>query len=155
MRSQRRIPSAICRYLSFKDPRSGKFFKLPLVHIRIKNGDISFKTDALIDSGATSTFMMAEFVDLLELQAKLAQASEEDIVGAGGHIKARRIPLDSMSILKSNDVFCNMKNVSVLVPPLGAIPFVVLGRDTVFREHDITFRENQRHLIFRCPQKSK
>jgi predicted aspartyl protease len=53
---------------------------LPLVHIRLKHGDLAFRTDALIDSGATATFLPIEIAEVLgmDLSEKPSEA-----VGAG------------------------------------------------------------------------
>ena len=96
---------------------------------------------------------MAEFVELLGLQKRYDEAKEEEVIGAGGLFKSRRLTMDSIDLLKGPNPFCSLKNASVLVPPPRAIPYVVLGRNTIFREHDIMFRENQKHMIFRWPPK--
>lgn len=150
MRSGRMIPTVVCRYLSFTDPRLKVTFRLPLVHIRMRSGKTSFKTDALVDSGATSSFVPLEFIEILGLETKLGK--EAEVVGAGGVFKARRITIDSIEILKSTVTFCDFKHIEVLTPQRGTLPYVVLGRNSIFRRYDITFREKQKHIIFRRPK---
>ena len=35
----------------------------------------------------------------------------------------------------------------------GRVPFVILGRDTVFLQYDITFRERRKLMVFRKPKR--
>jgi len=99
MRS-RRIPAAVFRYLSFKDPRLKTTFRLPLVPVRIRAGNGSLKTVALVDSGATSTFVPFELLHILGLD--VTQVEQVEVVGAGGTFMARPIELNSLEIVKSD-----------------------------------------------------
>jgi len=137
----------VCKYLSFTDPVLQVTFRLPLVHIRIKSGGKSLRTNALVDSGATSTFVQLELIEMLGLETKLEQ--ETKVVGAGGPFKARVVKIDSIEVLKGTTKFCEFKNIEVLVPGLGTIPYSVLGRDSIFQRYDITYREQKEHIVFR------
>lgn len=141
----------MCSYLSFYDPRLDTTFRLPLVHIRIKHGDIQFRTDALVDSGATGTFIPIELTEILGIEIP---EERQDVVGAGSVFSSFKTCLDLIEIYKSSKPFCCMKNVNVLIPIAeGALPHSILGRDSLFWVHDITFRERRQNTIFREPKK--
>ncbi|MDI6884553.1 MAG: retropepsin-like aspartic protease [Hadesarchaea archaeon] len=150
MRPKRRPPSVICRYLSFTEPKSNITFRLPLVHTRLKSGGKAIKTIALIDSGATDSFVPLELIEILGLRTQYEQAKEIEVVGAGGVFKARKVKIDLIEVLKSTIVFCDFRNIEVLVLEL---PYTILGRNSIFQEFDITFREKHQHIIFRWPPK--
>jgi hypothetical protein len=78
--SPRRRRAVSCKYLTFYDPRLDIRFRLPLVHIRIRHGDIALRTDALIDSGATCTFIPLDLIEVLGIDPPKGR---HDAVGAG------------------------------------------------------------------------
>jgi len=126
-------------------------FRLPIIHIRIKHGDMAFQTNALIDSGANGTFIPLEFIDLLGI----TNPEETELtIGAGGTFNSYLLNLDSIECLKANEVFCSFNNFLVRVPSAyDIIPFVIMGRDSIFTSFDITFRENKQLIILRPPKK--
>ena len=147
----------VCRYLSFTDPRLGRTFRLPLVHIRLRHRNTSLRTDALVDSGATATFVPIDLMNVLgfdlrpEGEAQTNQRHKKQAaVGAGGRFETYVKKIDSIEVLKGMMVFCDFSNVTVLVPTRrDAIPPAVLGRDTIFRKFDITYREDREQIVFR------
>lgn len=140
-----------CSYLNFYDPRLKRNFRLPLVHIRIKHAGIAYRTDALVDSGATGTFFPIEHINLLGISLPKETSSA---LGAGGMFSTYVAKIDMIQILKGTNSFCEFKNKPVSVPTgEGMIPHVVLGRDSIFRCYDITFRERQKRTIYRKPKK--
>jgi len=138
--------------LSFNDPNLKKPFKLPMVHIRIKHGNISFQTVALIDSGATANFMPSDFIGMLNLDPK-----EQDMaVGAGGTFRVYKEKIDSIQIIKGGQSFCDLNGQTVSFPfGTGSIPYAVLGRDGIFMNYDIVFREPKKHVMFKNPKFKK
>ncbi|MCW3975628.1 MAG: hypothetical protein NWE86_05225 [Candidatus Bathyarchaeota archaeon] len=49
--------------------------------------------------------------------------------------------------------FCEFNNCNVRIPVKeGSIPYSVLGRDTIFKEFDISYRENAQQIVFRNPK---
>lgn len=141
----------VCNYLNFYDPILKRRFRLPLVHIRIKHGEIVFRTDALVDSGATSAFFPIEHIDALRVS--LPEETTKAL-GAGGEFPTHNTKIDLIQILKGSTPFCEFENKTVSVPTkAGMIPHVVLGRDSIFQCYDITFRENLENMIFRRPKK--
>jgi hypothetical protein len=110
---------------------------------------MSFTTIALVDSGATATFMPTDFIGILGLHPK----QEEMAVGVGGVIKVYKEKIDRIEVIHNNKVFCELKNVEVLFPSgFSSIPYGVLGRDGVFKKYDIIFREEKQQIVFKRPK---
>ena len=141
-----------CKYLTFYDSRLKRLFRLPLVHIRVKHNNLSFRTDALIDSGATATFIPLEIAEILGMTIP---KEVHDAVGAGGTFSTYHTKINLIEIFKGSQIFCELNDIIVAVPATqGAIPHTILGRDTIFQKNDITFRERRQHTIFRQPPKT-
>jgi len=141
----------VCRYLSFYDPRLKRTFRLPLVHIRVKHSNVAFKTDALVDSGATATFVPIEIAEILGMKLP---AETHDAVGAGGPFSTFLSEIDLIEVFKGSRICCEFEKIKVLIPTsTGAVPHTILGRDSIFMVHDITFRELREHTILRQPKK--
>jgi hypothetical protein len=142
---RRKRRSAItCKYLSYQLPNGGHI-RLPLLHIRLSHEDQSLTTIALIDSGSTTTFVPLELAEILSLPIE----KEASAVGAGGSFN-NTIRKVNISLLKGRTTFAKFGGFSAYVPlEEGRVPYVVLGRDSVFRKFDITFRENQQRFILR------
>ncbi|WGM88916.1 MAG: retropepsin-like aspartic protease [Candidatus Bathyarchaeum tardum] len=140
-----------CKYLAFTDPKLQRKFRLPLVHIRLKNGNMSIRTDALVDSGATATFIPVELAEVLDIDFP---KETSEAVGAGGSFPTFNCIIDRIDILKGTRIFCYLKNFPVTIPTKeDMIPHTILGRDSVFWDNDITFRERKQRTVFRTPKK--
>jgi hypothetical protein len=125
-------------------------FRLPLVHIRLKHNGNSIRADALVDSGATATFIPIEIAEVLEMTFP---QKVHDAVGAGGCFPIYSSKIETIEIQKGVRVFCKMNNFEVSVPENpDVIPHTILGRDSVFWDNDITFRERKQRTIFRSPK---
>lgn len=144
-------PTVICRYLSFRDPDLGEYFKLPMVHVRLRHGERSFRTNALVDSGATCSLIPRELLMILDFDENFKERT--DAKGAGGTFKAYRIGIDSMEILKGMTKVCEFRNMKLLTSEPDAIPYLILGRDYIFQEYDICFRETQQKLVLKPPRR--
>jgi hypothetical protein len=121
------------------------------VHVRLKHNGTTFRTDALIDSGATGTFVPIEYAEILGIQIP-----EERIeaMGAGGTFPTYATKINEIDVLKGMRIFCKIKDMTIAVPAnTDAIPHVILGRDSIFWCNDITFRERREHTIFRTPKR--
>jgi len=141
-----------CKYLSFYDPKLEKFFRLPLVHIRIKHNGNTIRTDALVDSGATGTFIPIELAEVLGVEKP---DETVDAVGAGGTFSTFITKIGEIEVLKGLNIFCRMRNFLVSIPVNPeTIPHTILGRDSIFWHNDITFRERKEHTVFRSPKKA-
>ena len=140
----------VCRYLAYKLPNSDSFLRLPLINIRLKSKTLGLKTVALVDSGATTTFIPTELAEILELSKVEDEGKEIDAHGGGGHFKTWLTCLDTLEFVKGASVAVEFRNIRALVPTNPeAIPYVVLGRDYIFRSFDITFRERRERTVFR------
>jgi hypothetical protein len=109
---------------------------------------LSLTTIGLVDSGSTTTFIPLEIAEMLSLSIE----KEESAVGAGGRFPntIRRVDI---AILKGNTGVARFSNFPVYVPTEpDRIPYVVLGRDSIFRKFDVTFRENLERVILRTPK---
>lgn len=149
--SRRKHRSAItCRYLAYNLPGDPpKTLRLPMLHIRLSSGEDSLTTIGLIDSGSTTTFVPLEMAEMLSLPIE----KQDDAVGAGGRFQntVRRVDI---SILKGSGEFAKFSNFPAYVPTEpDRIPYVVLGRDSIFKKFDITFREHKQRVILRGPKK--
>ncbi len=116
----------------------------PKIPITISSGEKSLETLALVDSGSDISIIprdMAEFLSL-DLSGKLGEVSD---------FHKRKVELVysfvNVKIEKGDTVF-RMPQLPVRIPvkdedqPDG----VILGRDSLFREFDITFRENSKRI---------
>ena len=137
-----------CRYLLYDF--HGSPIRLPAVHVRIStSASNAISSFALVDSGATVSFVPLELAELLQVPLT---GSEVDSEGAGGSFKTRLVEL-RVEIIKSRSV-CWSKRVNFHVPTEhNRIPYIVLGRDTVFRDYDIIFRENEQRTVFRSSRR--
>jgi len=139
----------ICRYLAYKMPGTNHFLRLPMVHVRLVSPQASLSTIGLVDSGSTTTFIPFDLADILSLP----KVKEDSAIGAGGRFKAFIAKVD-ISIMKGSSAFATFKDFPAYVPyDPEAIPYVVLGRDSIFRKFDISFRENKQRVIFRHPSR--
>jgi hypothetical protein len=117
----------------------------PLIKIRLKHHNRSFQTLALIDSGATYSMIPLEFIEILgiELPSITAQA-----LGANGPFMLYNVILELLECYSEDVIFCIFENISVKIPTNpNTLPFIVLGRDSLFKRYEITFRENENELI--------
>nr|MDO8099962.1 retropepsin-like aspartic protease [Candidatus Njordarchaeota archaeon] len=150
MLSRKREGTIVCRYLSFYDQRLKTTFRLPLVHIRIKQGNVALKTDALIDSGATSTFIPLELAEVLTIELS---KEKHDFIGAGGTFSSYVAKVDLIEVLKGVTPFYEFKGILVTIPAAkGTLPYCVLGRDSIFRKYHIIFKENEEYTVFKVPK---
>ena len=150
-RASRAKGTFVCKYLSFYDPHLKEIFRLPLVHIRIKHKSESLRTIALVDSGATCSFLPKEIADILEVEFP---PETRISIGAGGLFKTFLCEIDRIEVLKGMKTCTRFEHIKVHIPAkYDAIPYAILGRDTIFLEHDITFREHRRYTVLRQPKK--
>jgi hypothetical protein len=78
---------------------------------------------------------------------------EEQAVGAGGRFQntIRRV---DVSILKGTTPVIVFHSFPAYVPTeADRIPYVVLGRDSIFRKCDVIFRENLQRVLLKAPRR--
>jgi len=137
----------LCKYLSYQN-KAGNWLRLPLIRVDLRNGDEAMSTVALIDSGATASFIPYEIaVDILGLEAV---QDDVPVTGAGSTFPNMLMNIYGITIKKGVDAFCQLEDVLVHVPkPPAEIPYCILGRDTIFRLYEITFRENEGKFLLK------
>ena len=141
-----RARSLTQRYLSY--PYSGQLIRLPAIHIRLRDrAGGSIKTLALVDSGATSSFIPAELAQLFNV---ISEADSIQAAGGGGSFETwvGRLTVEA---LKGNNVHWK-KFMRFHIPVKeDMIPYVILGRDSVFLTYDVLIRERQQLLKLKLP----
>lgn len=137
-----------CRYLAYTNPTSGVTHRLPMLHVRLVHGNLSFTTVALVDSGSTSTFIPTGMAQALQLNMT---ATPSDATGAGGVFTNIKSEIEKIFLVKGRaSVFDEFQNVKVWIPVKeDAIPYVVLGRDSLFRRYDIEFEERNEKIMLK------
>lgn len=140
-----------CKYLSYGLPNTNPpvSIRLPLLHVRLTYRDASLRTIGLVDSGSTSTFVPMELAEMLSIPVE----KEAQAVGAGGKFQ-NTIRKMNISILKGTSPVANFPNFPAYVPTeADRIPYVVLGRDSLFRRFDVVFRERQQRVLLKAPKR--
>jgi len=99
----------------------------------------------LVDSGATKTLIPKEISEILP-SLKYIEGSTE-VTGAGGVFFAKKTTLKKLVLIKNVTPFATFNQPEVLVPEHeGILPYVILGRDHMFRRFDIIFHEKRRKV---------
>jgi hypothetical protein len=131
-----------CRYLDYRLPNGHVIF-LPLIHVEVASEQTAFGTVALLDSGATMSFIPYEIADILGIIPE--QPTSIGVETAGGTCDFFQVSLKRLSIITGGKTYSDFRNMHVLVPsPDRDLPYVILGRDYIFKRFHITFRENIR-----------
>jgi Aspartyl protease len=136
------------RYISYNVENEHQ--RLPLLHVRlIGPTKESFTTIALVDSGATTTFIPPELAEAVGL-ARHGPDEPEGVpaTGAGGSFPNDLFTYD-IDIMKGGKAFLRISGVAMVPREKGRIPYAVLGRDNLFRIYDITFREQRQLIVMR------
>lgn len=129
-----------CRYLDYRLP-SGHVIFLPLVHVEVTSESETLTTIGLLDSGATMTFIPYEIADILEILPK--EPIPIDVETAGGSCEFSIVTLKKLTLLSGGKGYSDFINKRVLIPKRERdLPYVILGRDYVFKRFHITFKEN-------------
>jgi len=137
-----------CKYLPYFFGNQYRFY--PMVNVIIES-KLATGTRALVDSGATNTFIpygLAETIGLLpDDKSKLRKAMT---TGASGKFETLIIPLKNLQVFKENHVFETFHGLPVYVANdvKDPLPYVVLGRDSIFKRFDVSFCEDRRRIKF-------
>jgi hypothetical protein len=131
------------KYLGYE--YKGERLKLPMVNVRLRGLVTSLRTPALVDSGATLTFIPPELAEAVGLQ--LVEKNAE-ATGAGGDF-ANDLYEYEMEILQGAQIIHPFRGRAFVPQEEGRVPYVILGRDAIFQEYDITFRERLQRVVFR------
>ena len=137
------------KYVSFYDPVLRANFRLPMVHLRITQSNNTISTTALLDSGATVSYIPIELAEIVGFQFP-GQYKVQISEGAGGKFNSYVVNFDRLDVLKNRDIFQTFRNAEILVPGShDLIPYAILGRDYIFENFDITFREREKKVVLR------
>lgn len=133
-----------CRYISYRLP-NGRVLFLPLIHVEVSSENEALTTIALLDSGATMSFLPYEIADILG--ANLMTGNPIGVETAGGACDFRPLILKKLCLLSGGNPCSEFRNMHMLVPsPDKDLPYVILGRDYVFKRFHVIFRENVRRF---------
>ena len=132
------------KYLSY--PVDKQRQRLPLLNIRLRGpAGVSLTTIALVDSGATTSFIPPELAEAVGLNRI---AENVDAIGAGGTFANDLYEYD-VDLLKHGSSILSLRGTAHVPKEKDRIPYMVLGRDNLFLVYDITFREHQQRVVFR------
>ena len=97
---------------------------------------------------ATTTFIPTDLAQILQLDLI---AEVKDAIGAGGAFGNIASELEKLVLVKGREsIYDEFRNVKVQIPANpDAIPYVVLGRDTLFKRYDITFEERNEKVVLK------
>ena len=136
------------RYINYDDSITNQTYKLPMVHVRLIHKKETIETTALIDSGATTNFLPKELAEILAVDLS---GKHKSAIGAGGEFTSVNTIVGKCQLIKSqNTVFDEFVNLPISVPiKTQTLPYMVLGRDSIFRHFTIRFLENDEKIVLR------
>ena len=134
-----RLSSTTFKYipLNYGDDR----LQRPALEIRMTQ-KYSINIHALVDSGATHTFLPKRFAKLLGF---VDEGNFVNVQHIADRYKVRHATVKSIEIMQGQKVFENMRDQTVLIGD-SEIQFCILGRMSLFKRFDITFSEKRRKL---------
>ncbi len=138
-----------CKYLTYR--HGSGFIRLPLVHVSLKAKD-EIQTDALVDSDATATFVPYEIAEMIGLlpEGERGELKKGQATGASAAFPTYLIKLSILKVIKAAHPFDILRDIDVHVPQSEHVhlPYVVLGRNYLFKHFDVTFHENRHKMTF-------
>ena len=143
-----RSGSVSYRYIPYEF--EGKRLRIPAASVVLRNPSLqdaateTFETFALIDSGATTSFLPLEMAKGLGL----ALGDEGEARGAGGRFKTWLVEAE-VALIKGRKVYDSATGPFLIPQEADAIPYAILGRDWLFKRFRITFDERQHMLTLR------
>ncbi len=135
-------------YINYDDSVTSQTYKLPMVHVRLIHRMETIETTALIDSGATTNFLPKELAEILAVDLS---GKHKSAIGAGGEFTSVSSIVGKCQLIKSqNAIFDEFVNLPISVPAQAqTLPYMVLGRDSIFRHFTIRFMENDEKIVLR------
>jgi len=120
---------------------------LPLIHVELASDTEQLTTIGLLDSGATTSFIPYEIADILDVIPEKPQIA--DVQTAGGSADFFPVRLKRLSLLAGGKIFSDFRNLVVGVPSQRErdLPYVILGRKSVFKRFYIVFKENIKKFV--------
>lgn len=141
----RKRSNIILRYINYNDSITNQTYKLPMVPVRLIHKRETIETTALIDSGATTNFLPNELAEILGIDLS---GNRKIAIGAGGEFASVSTIVGKCQLIEShNTVFGEFVNLPIGVPTRPqTLPYMVLGRDSIFRHFIIKFMENEEKI---------
>ncbi len=140
----RQHPAIKFRYISYRLPNGAVIF-LPLIHVQVSSETETLTTIALLDSGATMSFLPCEIAEILGM--RVMTETPIGVETAGGACDFNPVVLKKLSLLSGGKPASEFRNMQMLVPsPKNDLPYIILGRDYLFKRFHVTFRENIRRF---------
>jgi len=113
--------------------------------VRLKSESRVVGSVGLVDSGSTVTFVPFELAEVLDLPHV---SENRESIGAGGTFSTFIARLRGLQLVKGSTIFSDFVNAHVHVPTEpDRIPYVILGRDYIFKRFEVTFQENSRRMV--------
>src|SRR5437764_6722709 len=121
------------KYRKYKRQDHSEFAKLPLLHVRLKNGRNIVDLDCLVDSGASSSVLNTDIPEALEIDlTKAATASFEIVGGLTLTGTTHSVPLQVVGL--DNDW------IKIEAGFIAQDEVPILGHSGFFESYTITFR---------------
>lgn len=122
--------------------------KLPMVPVILSWKGKGMRTKALLDTGATSTFLIPDIAEYLGLEQS---GSPTEAHGAGRAFSVREAKVEvQLETGRQSRLGTETHTIDVKIPTEpDAIPFPVLGRKPFFYWYEITIRERKEQIVLR------
>jgi hypothetical protein len=131
--------------VSYRLP-DGHMIHLPLIHVEVTSENAILTTTALLDSGATMSFLPYEITEILGITP--VKGVQIGVSTAGGACDFNPLRLKKLCLLFGGKPCAEFRNMRMLTPSPDKedLPYIILGRDYVFKRFHVTFRENVRRF---------
>ncbi len=127
----------------------------PRVAVRLQNGQYSFRTAMLLDSGADISLIPFDVAEVLQL--RLGEETKNNI-GPSGKFSVTKSDVELWLSINRKEI-C-LGNIPVTIPvnrltddAADEVQFCLLGRDPFFEIYDITFQESWKRVHFQPSKK--
>ena len=122
--------------------------KLPMIPVVLSWGAKGFRTKMLLDTGATTTFLIPDIAEYLGLEVT---GEPTEAHGAGRAFRVRDAEVEvQLEVGHAFGPSPEKHRIPVKVPTeADAIPFPVLGRKPFFGWYEITIRELREEIVLR------
>lgn len=126
----------------------GHHDRSPMLPVRLSWGEEALKTKMLLDSGATTSFILPWMAEVLGLKVT---GDPYEAKGAGGGLMVRQSRVDIQVIKRGiPDAATPPRPLPVLVPSdEDALPYGVIGREPFFRWYEVIFRQSEEEVVLR------
>ncbi len=122
--------------------------KLPMIPVILSWKGKGMRTKALLDTGATSTFLIPDIAEYLGLELS---GNPTEAHGAGRAFSVREAKVEvQLETSRQSRPGPETHTIDVKIPTEpDAIPFPVLGRKPFFHFYEITIRERKEQIVMR------